>query len=87
MARAHGDHALAQASYAAVLDALAGARGMYARPAEAVMAAAALALADLARADAGAALDYAAAALDHARRSGDVGLERRVRRLLSALAR
>jgi hypothetical protein len=86
-ARAHRDHVRAATEYQAVLDLLTDARGMLARPAEAAMARAALALSELADPASPTALAYAERALAHAQRSGDAGLERRVRHRLRRLSR
>ncbi|MBP1690244.1 MAG: hypothetical protein H6Q34_817 [Deltaproteobacteria bacterium] len=84
-ARSRGRRALARAEYTAVLAILDGARGLYARPAEAVMGEAALGLSFLTRDDLPTARDYARAAVEHARRGGDAGLERRARQCLRRL--
>jgi hypothetical protein len=83
--RSRGRRALARAEYTAVLEILDGARGLYARPAEAVMGEAALGLSFLTRDDLATARDYAQAAVDHARRGGDAGLERHARQRLRRL--
>jgi hypothetical protein len=85
--RARGDRAGAAMEYRAVLRLLDGAHGLYSRPAEAAMAVASLALSELAGRDGGTARDLAAGALEHARRSGDAGLERRARHRLARLSR
>ncbi len=84
-ARSRGRRHETIAGYASVLAFLDGARGVYARAAEAVMADAALALSQLAAADAPAARAYATIALAHAARSGDATRERRARHRLQRL--
>jgi pectate lyase len=86
-ARTRRERGRAMAQYQAVLDLLADARGMLVRPAEAAMASAALGVSELADPEASAALAFAESALAHARRSGDGGLERRVRHRLRRLLR
>ncbi len=83
-ARSRGRHADADAGYTAVLGLLDGARGVYARPAAAVMADAALALSRLADVHSEARA-YATASLEHAGRSGDAARERRARLRLRRL--
>jgi hypothetical protein len=82
-----GRRALASVEYMAVLQILDGARGLYARAAEATMAEAALGLSMLAHRDHATALDYVRAAIEHARRGGDAGLERRAQQRLRRLTK
>ena len=84
-ARTRGRHAAAAVAAASVVALLDGARGPYARAAHAVVADAALALAELVKSDPASARTWVSVSLAHARGSGDARRERRARHRLQRL--